>query len=55
MTGGMLNAPDAVPSPRTITQFHFSNNWMANKGNNTAYQLDYAREQGGKIIIVDPY
>lgn len=55
MTGGMLNAPDALAVAESDLHFHFGNNWMANKGGNTAYQLDYAREQGGKIIIVDPW
>lgn len=55
MTGGMLDAPDALSIVESDLHFHFGNNWMANKAGNTAYQLKYAQEQGGKVIIVDPW
>ena len=55
MTGGMLAAPDALSVADSDLHILFGCNWMANKGGNTTYQLDYARQQGGKIIIVDPW
>ncbi|MEE0637956.1 molybdopterin-dependent oxidoreductase, partial [Adlercreutzia sp.] len=55
MTGGMLAAPDSLAIQDSELHFHFGNNWMANKGGNTAYQLDYAKRQGGKVIIVEPW
>ncbi|WP_302964274.1 molybdopterin-dependent oxidoreductase [uncultured Adlercreutzia sp.] len=55
MTGGMLAAPDSLSIQDSELHFHFGNNWMANKGGNTAYQLDYAKRQGGKVIIVEPW
>ena len=55
MTGGMLAAPDSLAIQDSQLHFHFGNNWMANKGGNTAYQLDYAKREGGKVIIVEPW
>ncbi len=55
MTGGMLAAPDSLAIQESQLHFHFGNNWMANKGGNTAYQLQNAREAGGKVIIVEPW
>ncbi len=55
MTGGMLAAPDSLALQESQLHFHFGNNWMANKGGNTAYQLQNAREAGGKVIIVEPW
>ena len=55
MTGGMMAAADSLSIQDSDLHFHFGNNWMANKGGNTAYQLDYAKRQGGKVIIVDPW
>lgn len=55
MTGGMLAAPDALSIADSDLHILFGCNWMANKGGNTTYQLDYAREQGGKIVIIDPW
>lgn len=55
MTGGMLAAPDSLAIHESQLHFHFGNNWMANKGGNTAYQLQNAREAGGKVIIVEPW
>lgn len=55
MTGGMLAAPDSLSIQDSELHFHFGNNWMANKGGNTAYQLDYAKREGGKVIIVEPW
>ncbi len=55
MTGGMLAAPDALSVAESDLHVLFGCNWMANKGGNTTFQLDYARQQGGKIIIIDPW
>ncbi|MDO4442967.1 MAG: molybdopterin-dependent oxidoreductase [Slackia sp.] len=55
MTGGMLAAPDSLAIQESQLHFHFGNNWMANKGGNTAYQLQNAREAGGRIVIVEPW
>lgn len=55
MTGGMLAAPDYLSIQDSELHFHFGNNWMANKGGNTAYQLDYAKRQGGRVVIVEPW
>lgn len=55
MTGGMLAAPDALSMAESDLHILFGCNWMANKGGNTTYQLDYARKQGGKIIIIEPW
>ncbi len=55
MTGGMLAAPDALSVADSDLHILFGCNWMANKGGNTTFQLDYARQQGGKIIIIDPW
>ncbi len=55
MTGGMLAAPDALSVAESDLHVLFGCNWMANKGGNTTYHLDTAREQGGKIIIIDPW
>ncbi len=55
MTGGMLAAPDSLSIHDSELHFHFGNNWMANKGGNTAYQLDYAKRQGGRVVIVEPW
>lgn len=55
MTGSLFEAPDALSLAESQLHFHFGNNWAANKAGNTAYQLQYAKEQGGKLIIVDPW
>lgn len=55
MTGGMLAAPDSLAIHESQLHFHFGNNWMANKGGNTAYQLQNAREAGGRVVIVEPW
>ena len=55
MTGGMLAATDALSMAKSELHFHFGNNWAANKAGNTPHQMDYAREQGGKWIIVEPW
>lgn len=33
----------------------FGCNWAANKAGNTPYQLNHAREQGTRIIMIDPW
>ena len=38
MTSGMLAAPDSLAIQDSQLHFHFGNNWMANKGGNTAYR-----------------
>lgn len=55
MTGGMLDAPDSLAVQQSKLHFHFGNNWMANKGGNTAHQLDAARAAGGRVVIVEPW
>lgn len=55
MTGGMLAAPDSLAIQESQLHFHFGNNWMANKGGNTAHQLDAARAAGGRVVIVEPW
>ena len=35
--------------------FHFGNNWAANKAGTAPLQLNYAKEQGAKLDIVDPW
>jgi len=55
MTGDIMPAPDYLSMAKSDLHFHFGNNWQANKGGNTAYQMQYAKEQGGKWIIVEPW
>ena len=55
MVGSLFEAPDALTLEESQLHFHFGNNWAANKAGNTAYQLQHAKEMGGKIIIVDPW
>ena len=55
MTGSIFEAPDALSLAESQLHFHFGNNWAANKAGNTPLQLNYAKEQGGKLIIVDPW
>lgn len=55
MTGGMNAAPDALALQDSRLHFHFGNNWMANKGGNTAYHLRAARDAGGRVVIVEPW
>lgn len=55
MTGGMNAAPDALALQDSQLHFHFGNNWMANKGGNTAYHLRAARDAGGRVVIVEPW
>ena len=33
----------------------FGNNWIANKGGNHGHFIQMARENGGKVIIIDPW
>lgn len=55
MLGSMNDAPDYYSVQESELHIHFGNNWMANKGGNAAYQLNLAREAGGKLIIIDPW
>ena len=41
--------------PESQLHFHFGNNWAANKAGNTSLQLNYAKEQGGRLVIIDPW
>ena len=54
MTGSIFEAPDALSLAESQLHFHFGNNWAANKAGNTPLQLNYAKEQGGRLVIVDP-
>jgi anaerobic dimethyl sulfoxide reductase subunit A len=45
--------PARLQESDIILMFGF--NWSANKSGNTAYQLNYAREQGTKVIVIDPW
>lgn len=55
MTGDMMQSADVFSLEESQLHVLFGCNWMANKGGNTAYELDYLRKQGGKIIIIDPW
>ncbi|MCL1798813.1 MAG: molybdopterin-dependent oxidoreductase [Eggerthellaceae bacterium] len=55
MTGGFLAAPDSLAIQESELHLMFGNNWMANKGGNTAWQLHNAKAAGGKIVIIDPW
>lgn len=55
ITGGYLAAPDHLSAMKSDLHLMFGCNWAANKGGNTAFQLNYAKEQGGKVIIIDPW
>ena len=55
MTGGMLSAPDFLSMAKSKLHILVGCNWVSNKAGNTGYQLDYARKQGGKIILIDPW
>jgi anaerobic dimethyl sulfoxide reductase subunit A len=55
MTGGLFDAPDYLALQLSDLHFYFGCNWQANKSGNTTYQLAHARENGAKIIIVDPW
>lgn len=55
ITGSVYNAPDALSLQESQLHVMFGCNWMANKGGNTAYQLDSAREAGGRIVIIEPW
>ena len=52
---GTLNAADSLSLLKSKIHLLFGCNWAANKGGNTAYHLSVAREQGAKVIIVDPW
>lgn len=55
MTGSIFEAPDALSLAESQLHFHFGNNWAANKAGNTSLQLNYAKEQGGRLVIIDPW
>ena len=55
MTGGLMSAPDYLGAGNADLHVHFGNNWTANKGGNTPHYMDYAKQQGGKYIIIDPW
>jgi anaerobic dimethyl sulfoxide reductase subunit A len=55
MTGGLFDAPDYMALQESDMHFYFGCNWQANKGGNTTYQLNHAREGGAKVVIVDPW
>lgn len=52
---GCLGRQNSLAITESELHFHFGNNWMSNKGGNTAWQLNNAREKGGKLIIVEPW
>ena len=55
MTGGILQIPDSFGWAKSDLHILFGCNWMANKGGNSAYYLSQFRENGAKVIIVDPW
>ena len=55
MTGGLFSAPDYIGCGNADLHVHFGNNWVANKSGNTPHYMDYAKQQGGKYIIIDPW
>ncbi len=55
MTGGIFHAPDYLGAADADLHVHFGNNWMANKAANTGHYMQYAKNQGGKYIIIDPW
>ncbi|MBR2834837.1 MAG: molybdopterin-dependent oxidoreductase [Coriobacteriales bacterium] len=55
MTGGYYSNTDSLSAAKSELHVHFGNNWVANKSGNTPYYMDYAREQGGKWIIIEPW
>ncbi|MDR0514286.1 MAG: molybdopterin-dependent oxidoreductase [Coriobacteriaceae bacterium] len=52
---GMMNGLHPLCMKDSQLHVLFGCNWVSNKGGNTAYQLSWAREQGSKVIIIDPW
>ena len=57
MTGAENNlaAPDALTFSKTKLHIMFGNNWAVNKSGLAPYQMQYAKEQGARMIFIDPW
>lgn len=57
MTGAEnhLAAPDALTFSKTKLHIMFGCNWAVNKSGLAPYQMEYAKSQGAKFIIIDPW
>ncbi|MBQ9001457.1 MAG: molybdopterin-dependent oxidoreductase, partial [Eggerthellaceae bacterium] len=57
MTGAENNlaAPDALTFSKTKLHIMFGNNWAVNKSGLAPYQMQYAKDQGAKMIFIDPW
>lgn len=57
MTGAENNlaAPDALTFSKTKLHIMFGNNWAVNKSGLAPYQMQYAKDQGARMIFIDPW
>ena len=55
MTGGLFSSPHPLSLADSELHLMFGCNWASNKAGNTPYQLQHSRENGGRVIIIDPW
>lgn len=55
MTGSMLDCNDRFAMRHAKLLVLIGCNWASNKGGNTAYFVQQAKDSGAKVIVVDPW
>lgn len=55
MMGEIMPGTDYVNLSKSDLQIYFGCNWVAHRGGNNAFLMRSAREDHGKIIIIDPW